>query len=64
MTNSNSNKAGILALILSFIFPLIGIILFFVKKNEVENAKAYLWAALGGFVVGLIFNFALAGLAS
>lgn len=62
MTNSNSNKAGVLALVLSFLIPLAGIICFFVKKNDVENPKAYLWAALAGFITGIVLNVALGGL--
>lgn len=52
----NENKAGVIALICSFLFPIVGVILYFVKKEKVENAKAYLYSALGGFGVGIIIR--------
>lgn len=58
MAEENTRKAGVVALIFSFLFPLIGIICYFVNKKEVENASAYLWAALGGFVLGAIARLA------
>lgn len=57
MTEKNQ-KAGVVALIFSFLMPLVGIICYFVQKNKVYNASSYLWAALGGFVLGLILNIA------
>lgn len=60
MAEEKTEKAGVVALIFSFLFPLIGIICYFVNKKEVENASAYLWAALGGFVLGMILRFAAA----
>lgn len=57
--SETNNKAGVLALICSFLFPIVGVIIYFVKKNEVVNPNAYLQAALAGFVIGLIFNFLL-----
>lgn len=55
--SESKNKAGVLALIFSFLFPIIGVICYFVKRNDVVNPNAYLQAALAGFVVGLILNF-------
>ena len=60
MPEEKTEKAGVVALIFSFLFPLVGIICYFVNKKEVENASAYLWAALGGFVLGMILRFAAA----
>lgn len=60
MAEEKTGKAGVVALIFSFLFPLIGIICYFVNKKEVENASAYLWAALGGFVLGIILRLAAA----
>ncbi len=47
-------KAGVFALICSFLFPLVGIICYFVNKKTVKDASSYLWAALGGFVLSII----------
>lgn len=51
-----TERAGTMALIFSFLIPLVGIICYFSNKKEVENASAYLYAALGGFVLGMIFR--------
>jgi hypothetical protein len=56
MEEVKKEKAGVFALIMSFLIPVIGIICYFTNKNEVENASSYLWASLGGFVIGVIFN--------
>lgn len=58
MAQENENKAGIFALIISFILPLVGVIIYFVKRKEVCNPNNYLYAALAGFVVSLFINFA------
>ncbi|MDO5075446.1 MAG: hypothetical protein Q4D66_06220 [Bacteroidales bacterium] len=50
MSNS-SNKAGLLALLISFFIPLVGIVLFFVKRGSVANASSYLISALLGFLL-------------
>ena len=50
-------KAGIIGLIFSFLIPIVGVILYFVQKGKVANPASYLWAALAGFVLGLILNF-------
>lgn len=52
-------KAGIIGLIFSFLIPIVGVIIYFVQKNKVVNAASYLWAALAGFVLGLILNFVI-----
>lgn len=56
MEELHQEKAGVIALILSFIFPLVGIIIYFVQRKSVENPSAYLYAALGGFVLGIILR--------
>ncbi|SHK80530.1 hypothetical protein [Xylanibacter ruminicola] len=58
MEEERTERAGVLALIFSFLIPLVGIICYFSNKREVENASAYLWAALGGFVVGMLMRIA------
>ena len=47
-------RAGILALICSFLFPIVGVIIYFVNKDKVSNPSAYLIAAAIGFALGLI----------
>ena len=49
-------EAGWLGIIASALFPLIGIIIYFVQRKEVKNPSAYLWGALAGFVIGLILR--------
>ncbi len=56
MPEQEENKAGCFGLVISFFIPLIGVILFLLKKDEVINAKSYLYAALYGFVIGIIFS--------
>ena len=58
MAEEKAEKDGVLALIFSFLIPLVGIICYFTNKKEVENASAYLWTALGGFVLGFIMRLA------
>ena len=58
MEEERTERAGVLALIFSFLIPLVGIICYFSNKREVENDSAYLWAALGGFVVGMLMRIA------
>ena len=60
MAEEKTEKAGVVALIFSFLIPLVGIICYFSNKKAVENASAYLWAALGGFVLGTILRLAAA----
>ncbi len=54
----NEEKAGTIALICSFLFPIVGVICYFSQKENVVNPSAYLYAALGGFIVGLVLRFA------
>ena len=58
MAEEKTEKAGVVALIFSFLIPLVGSICYFSNKKEVENASAYLWAALGGCVLGFIMRLA------
>jgi hypothetical protein len=58
MSESNENKAGVFALICSFLFPIVGVILYFIKEKDVENRSSYLIAAGLGFLVGIILNLA------
>ena len=58
MAEEKNEKAGVFALICSFLFPLVGIICYFVNKKKVENASSYLWAALGGFTIGFLLRLA------
>ncbi len=47
-----------LVLIISVLLPLVGYILFFVKKeNDPETASVYLWSAIAGSVIGLILMY-------
>lgn len=48
----NANPA---LLIGSVLFPILGFVLFFAKKDtDAETASVYLWSAVAGFVVGLL----------
>ena len=58
MAEEKNEKAGVFALICSFLFPLVGIICYFVYLIQVENASSYLWAALGGFAIGFLLRLA------
>ncbi len=52
---SNYGKPNPILMILSILIPLIGYVLYFVKREEDSAvAKNYLWCAVGGSVVGLI----------
>ncbi len=54
MSEQNNTNAGIV--ILSVLFPIVGYVLFFVKKvSEPIVAKNYLWSAIAGSIVGLLF---------
>lgn len=56
MKSNSSKKAGVIALIFSFLFPIAGIIIYFINRKTVTNPSAYLFAALGGFIVGMIMR--------
>lgn len=47
---------GCFGLIFSFLMPIVGVILYFTKKDEIENASYYLWAAGISFVIGMIIS--------
>lgn len=49
-------KAGIFALVCSFLFPIVGVILYFVQKDKVEEPVKYLYAAGAGIVLGLLMG--------
>ena len=49
-------KAGIFALICSFLFPIVGVIIYFVQKDKVADPVNYLYAAGAGFVVSLLMG--------
>ena len=49
-------KAGTVAIIISFLIPIVGLILYFVKKKDVINPNVYLTAAIIGFVIGFILQ--------
>lgn len=52
----NENTAGCFGIGFSVLFPIVGIILYFVQKKSVNNPSAYLYGALAGFVIGLILR--------
>ncbi len=54
--NEVKKKAGCLGIGASFMFPLIGVIIYFINKNKVENADSYLTAAGIGFAIGIILR--------
>lgn len=52
---AESNKTNGILVILSVLLPIVGYVLYFVKKEgEPDAAKNYLWSAIGGSVIGLI----------
>ena len=52
---ANNGKTNVILVVLSVLLPIIGYVLFFVKReDDPEAAKNYLYAAIGGSVVGLI----------
>lgn len=55
-TYQPQEKAGCFGIIISILFPIVGIILYFVKKDSVSNPKAYLYAALLAIAVGMIIG--------
>lgn len=67
MTDENNNlsmgnqepqkeSAGCLGLGFSLLFPIVGIILYFVKKSEKFDASGYLYAAGAGFVISFLLK--------
>ena len=54
------DSAGILMKILCFMLPIVGLVLYFVKRNSLPNAaKSYLIWAAAGFGLSLLVNLAL-----
>lgn len=49
-------SAGCFGLGFSFLFPLIGIILYFIKKSKKFDARGYLYAACAGVLISFIIN--------
>ena len=49
-------SAGCIGLGFSFFIPLVGIILYFTKKSKKFDASGYLYAAIVGFVIGIILR--------
>lgn len=47
-------KASTFALVCSFLMPIVGVVCYFVQKDNVANPNSYLKAALGGFILNLI----------
>ena len=47
-------NAGYLAIIFSFLFPIIGLILYFTKKDDVKKTEAYLIAAGISYAIRII----------
>ena len=53
--NESKNESNGIVIVLSILIPIVGYILFFMKKDEMPDvAKQYLWAAIGGSFVGII----------
>ncbi len=50
-------EAGTAAIICSALFPIIGIIIFFVNRKEVKNPGVYLAAAGIGIAIGILCGF-------
>lgn len=45
--------------LISFLFPIVGVILYFVNKDDRKNPKDYLIWALIGFIIGVVCNMML-----
>lgn len=56
---NNLEEVGFGGKLVSFLFPIIGVILYFVNKNDHKNPNDYLTWALIGFVIGVIGNLML-----
>lgn len=63
MTTEKTQKAGVIALIFSFLIPIVGVICYFVNRKQVVNASSYLWSALAGVAVSFVLQI-LAAMAS
>lgn len=54
------NKTNGWLVVLSVIVPIVGYVLYFVKRSECnEVAKTYLWTAVAGTIVNFIVEMAL-----
>jgi hypothetical protein len=54
----SDEKLGIGWIILSFIIPLVGLVLYFTNRKEhPKKAQTACYAALAGFALGVILNF-------
>ena len=56
LMSESQERAGTIAIICSFLFPIVGLICYFVNKEKVENASAYIYSALGGIALGILFR--------
>jgi hypothetical protein len=53
----NTEKLGVLLSIVCFLIPLVGLILYFVyKTDKPAKSKGACYAALAGFIVGVVIN--------
>lgn len=50
------SNVGVLALICSFLIPIVGVIIYFIQKDKVVEPVKYLYAAGAGFVVSLLIG--------
>lgn len=48
------DSAGCLGLFFSFISPIFGVFCYFIMRKEVKNPSAYIYAAILGFVFGIV----------
>ncbi|MBQ1191411.1 MAG: hypothetical protein IIX43_03920 [Bacteroidales bacterium] len=56
---AEGEKTNVFVAILSFLIPILGVVLYFVKKNDtIEVAKNYLYAGLTGFGLNLLLMLA------
>lgn len=54
------DKANFILIFLSVFVPIVGIVLYFVKKDlEPNAAKTYLGCAIAGIVIGLVVTFSI-----
>ncbi len=56
MTEEKVEKAGKFALLLSFVFPIVGVVCYVVYRKRVANASSYLWNALAGFAIDILLG--------
>lgn len=55
-TEIEEESPGCLGIGISFWFPIIGLIIYFNKKDEMENASYYLYTAISGIVLWLFIR--------